>query len=245
MNRVERYIEQVNRGLVASKDRRERLLGDLRTHIEEATAGGESEQEVLSRLGRPEEVAAAYMEEIDLQYAGFWERFFAFICDCAICFMMVVPWLLLAGALAAVAEMSSFRTAAVPMVFVLAAGLTGIGIFVIYFPLLEARFGKTLGKHLMGIRVVGEHGVDVGAGPAILRRLSLYFELLVPDALFIPFTEKKQRALDILAKTVVVKEPGGGRGAGRFILALVPVVVVFVVLLLVGLLVPLLAPAGG
>ena len=36
--------------------------------------------------------------------------------------------------------------------------------------------------------------------------MSFYFEFLVLDALFVPFTDKKQRALDIVSKTVVVKE---------------------------------------
>jgi uncharacterized RDD family membrane protein YckC len=75
----------------------------------------------------------------------------------------------------------------------------------------------------MGIRVIGEEHVNIGLGTAFLRRLSFYFEMLVPDALFIPFTKKKQRALDILAKTVVVREPGGREGWTRYLLALVPI----------------------
>ena len=83
-----------------------------------------------------------------------------------------------------------------------------IGIALFYFPLLEWRFGKTLGKHLLRIRVVRETGSPISLGQAFVRRLSYYFEMLVIDALFIPFTDKKQRALDIIAKTVVAKEPG-------------------------------------
>ena len=82
-----------------------------------------------------------------------------------------------------------------------------LGIVVFYFPLLEARFGKTLGKHLVAIRVIRENGAPIGLGQAFVRRLSFYFEMLVVDALFIPFTDHRQRALDIVAKTIVAREP--------------------------------------
>jgi uncharacterized RDD family membrane protein YckC len=60
----------------------------------------------------------------------------------------------------------------------------------------------------MKIRVLEESGRPVQLRQAIIRRLSFYFDLLTLDALFIPFTPKKQRGLDIIAKTIVVKEPG-------------------------------------
>ena len=41
---------------------------------------------------------------------------------------------------------------------------------------------------------------------SFLRRLSYDFEIQPVDALFIPFTEKRQRAFDIVARTVVVHE---------------------------------------
>jgi uncharacterized RDD family membrane protein YckC len=41
-----------------------------------------------------------------------------------------------------------------------------------------------------------------------LRRISMYIKILTIDALFIPFNEKKQRAFDMVAKTVVIYEPG-------------------------------------
>ena len=79
---------------------------------------------------------------------------------------------------------------------------------IFYFPLLEAHYGRTLGKHLMRIRVVRESGSPIGLGQAFVRRLSFYFDMLWVDALFVFFTDKNQRALDIVAKTVVAQEPG-------------------------------------
>ena len=42
---------------------------------------------------------------------------------------------------------------------------------------------------------------------AFLRRISMYLKILTIDALFIPFNAKKQRAFDMVAKTVVIYEP--------------------------------------
>jgi len=81
-----------------------------------------------------------------------------------------------------------------------------IAMILAYFPLLEARFGQTLGKRLLHLRVCGEDGLPIGGKQAILRRLSFYFEILPIDALFIPFNPKHQRGFDILARTVVIED---------------------------------------
>jgi uncharacterized RDD family membrane protein YckC len=99
-------------------------------------------------------------------------------------------------------------------------GLAALGLGICYFPLLEARFGKTIGKHLLAIRVVREAGTPISLGQAFLRRLSFYFEMLLADALFIPFTPARQRALDMLARTAVVREPGRDTGAWGWIACL-------------------------
>ncbi len=49
--------------------------------------------------------------------------------------------------------------------------------------------------------------VQIGCKEAFLRRLPFYFEIWPVDALFIPFTEKRQRAFDIVARTIVVRQP--------------------------------------
>jgi uncharacterized RDD family membrane protein YckC len=71
--------------------------------------------------------------------------------------------------------------------------------------LLEGRFGYTPGKRLLGLRVLGEDQLPVGYKESVLRRLSFYFNILPVDALFIFFTAKKQRAFDIVARTIVVR----------------------------------------
>lgn len=203
MNQTDRYIEEVMRHLLATREERARFEADLRAHFEEALAKGNLHLQIVEKLGTPEAVAEAFNAERPLEHAGFWRRFAAFLADSSLLIAMAIP--LVFVAVMTKADMIT-KFVAVPAMILFGIALFGFSI--IYFPLLEARFGRTLGKYIMKIRVVDENGRPIRLGQAIVRRLSYYFDLLVLDAIFIPFTDKKQRGLDILAKTIVVKEPG-------------------------------------
>lgn len=208
MKVVDRYIEEVMARVFAAPQERERFEADLRAHFADAVDGGESPAGIIADMGRPADVAAAFNAERKIRHAGFWRRLVAFAGDFGVMLALssipLAVLVLCAGA---------FESNAPPPVSVIVglvtAGTSVLGIILFYFPLLEWRFGKTAGKHLMRLRVVRETGAPIGLGQAFVRRLSYYFELLVVDALFIPFTDSKQRALDIIAKTVVAREPDG------------------------------------
>ncbi len=206
MKPVDRYVQDVLRAVFAAPADRERLEADLRAHFAEAEARGEPPSRIIDVMGQPEDVAAAFNAEREMRYASFWQRLVAFAGDCGLLLALFLPPLsvaVLTGRLMPGGEASIGWMIAMGLL-----GLAMLGIFVFYFPILEARFGKSLGKHLLRIRVVRESGAPISLGQAFVRRLSLYFKLLVPDALFVPFTDKRQRALDIIAKTVVAREPG-------------------------------------
>jgi uncharacterized RDD family membrane protein YckC len=196
--------------IYAPEKDRARIQADLQSHLQEGLAGGEDMAALVERMGDPREVAAEFMQEVPLVYAGFWRRLTAFLVD------MVV--LIFFGALAAVLAVSLSNV--VPqhpagvvenilggavILFVLISTNACIAIILAYFPILEGRFGQTLGKRLLGLVVRSEDGLPVSYGKAVLRRFSFYFEILPIDALFIPFNPKHQRGFDILAKTVVVR----------------------------------------
>ena len=69
----------------------------------------------------------------------------------------------------------------------------------------EATYGKTVGKHLRGLRVVTESGTRISTGQAIVRNLPWLLEVWWIDALFALFTDKRQRAFELLSKTRVVQ----------------------------------------
>ena len=211
MKPVDRYVHDVLANVFATPEDAARLEADLRAHFAEAEARGESPSRIIDHMGQPEDVAAAFNAEREVPYAGFWQRVVAFVGDCGLLLALFLPPLsvaVLATRLVPEGEMSTGATPIGWMIALCLVGLAMLGIFVCYFPILEARFGKTLGKHLMRIRVIRENGAPISLGQGFVRRLSLFFKLLVPDALFVPFTERRQRALDIIAKTVVAREPG-------------------------------------
>lgn len=79
-----------------------------------------------------------------------------------------------------------------------------------YFWLLEAATGQTLGKNLVGIKVVRPDGGPIGYGAALVRNLVRVVDVM---PLFIPFllgailvwtSAERQRLGDRAAKTIVV-----------------------------------------
>lgn len=203
MNQTERYIDEVMRLLLATKQERERFETDLRAHFQEGLSREQTVLEIIGRLGTPETVAEAFNAERPLVYASFWRRLAAFFGDMSL-FLLAVPpgvTILILTEQGVIPRWIGFTLACL-------CALAIFGLAILYFPLLEARFGKTLGKHVMKIRVVGESGGPLLLRQAFIRRLSFYFDFLVLDALFIPFTDRRQRGLDIVAKTIVVEEPG-------------------------------------
>ena len=213
------------RQVFATEEDRQRLESDLQAHFAAGEAAGREPRDIILGLGTPEEVARAFNAERQVHYAGFWERLFAFFGDMGVLVCFSLPFLtllMLSGAL-------TTPHGRPPLLWFVVLGLVAMalaGVCIFYFPLLESHYGKTLGKHLMGIRVRRESGAPIGLGQAFVRRLSLYFDMLWIDALFIPFSEKRQRALDIVAKTVVAREPGKSPSASGYVwcslLALVP-----------------------
>jgi uncharacterized RDD family membrane protein YckC len=210
MNAVDRYIHEVMNHITASPVEKARIESDLRAHMQEALDAGVSPEEAVKRMGNPREIAAGFMSQMKLELAGFWLRLLAFLIDMLVVFLaasfFAVSAILLSNLVPRHPAGGGYLGGAILILLVAGFALAALGIILAYFPLLEGRFGYTLGKHLLGLHVLTEEKLPVGYKEAILRRLSYYFEMLPVDALFIPFTQKKQRAFDIVARTIVVKK---------------------------------------
>lgn len=83
-------------------------------------------------------------------YGGFGPRFWAFAIDCAVIGLVNVPFRLVLGSRL--------------------GGLTSLVLGLAYLGFFEGRFGQTLGKRLMLIRVIdAANGAPIGFSRAILR----------------------------------------------------------------------------
>jgi uncharacterized RDD family membrane protein YckC len=209
-NIADQYVRKVMELIYAPEKERAQIQADLQSHLQEGMAGGEDMKALVERMGDPREVAGEFMSAVPLVYAGFWRRTAAFLVD-----MLVI--LLLGGLAAGLTVLMANSVPQHPdgiidniiggvlILVLLVSANACIAMLLAYFPVLEGRFGQTLGKRLFGLYVRSEDGLPADYGQIILRRLSFYFEILPIDALFIPFTAKHQRGFDILAKTIVVR----------------------------------------
>ena len=85
--------------------------------------------------------------------------------------------------------------------------LGSVLLFCLHTVIGEWLIGQTVGKHLVAIAVVRENGARIGAGQAIVRQLPVLFQFYWIDVLFALFTDKRQRAFELLSKTQVVLAP--------------------------------------
>jgi uncharacterized RDD family membrane protein YckC len=78
-------------------------------------------------------------------------------------------------------------------------------LFGVYTIVAELNTGRTFGKRLFDMRVVRETGARISLGQAIVRQLPMFLQVFWIDALFALFTDKSQRAFEMLSKTRVVR----------------------------------------
>ena len=86
-----------------------------------------------------------------------------------------------------------------------AACVLALAVVLPAYPIVaEYQFAKTVGKYLLGLRVVRESGGRISFGQSIVRQLPAFFQVFWIDAMFALFTDKHQRAFELLSKTRVV-----------------------------------------
>lgn len=143
--------------------------------------------------------------EDDLAYAGIGRRAAAILVDGLVLFAAFWAIGTVIAALTGGLTAGGFELTGAPaFVAMLAYLVVGFG----YFIGLEERYGRTLGKHLLGLRVVNEDGTPIGMGASILRNVvrvvdGLFFYAV--GAVSILVSGRKQRLGDHVANTVVVR----------------------------------------
>jgi uncharacterized RDD family membrane protein YckC len=197
---AEAYVQEVVARLPRWFPARDRIEADLRNHLAELQVEDRSATTAVERMGPPERVAAEMLAAVPLIPASLSRRFLAFVLDLVIIVIPFLPMFYLAVVWQE--EYAGGTHPMAPLVIGLSIilGLLAIG----YFPVLEAVYGQTLGKRLVGTGVVREDGSRIGWVAAILRRLPFFMNFFPIDALFVFFTARRQRAFDKVAGTLVI-----------------------------------------
>lgn len=200
---TDQYVSRVLSFLPRATPARETIALELQSHIAERLANGQPEDAVLRQLGDPARLAESYLSAVPLEPAPFLARAGAKAIDVALVVAIVVPtiaviWFYMPRVF--------FYFAAVEMIL---AGSLG---FFVYTVAAEYWMGQTIGKRVFRLHVVRESGAPIGLGQAFVRLLPVAFQFYWVDVLFALFTERHQRAFELLSKTRVVRtSPSAGR----------------------------------
>jgi uncharacterized RDD family membrane protein YckC len=191
MNPIDDYVAQALDRLPPGSDLRSQVEMEIRSHIAERVEHGESVEAALRQLGDPVVLAESYLAAVPLVTPRLWPRFAAKLVDFVLVIAAFVPLLWL--------TMSVDRAELLVLcILFLVAVMPGYPIFA------EYQFGQTIGKHIFSLYVVRESGARISLGQSFVRQLPAFFQVFWVDAFFVLFTEKRQRAFELLSKTRVV-----------------------------------------
>jgi uncharacterized RDD family membrane protein YckC len=195
---TEQYVQAVLSHMPASMPRREQIGTELRGHIVERLEHGVPLDEVLRRLGDPAALADSYLAEVPLALPPHGRRIVAKIVD-----TLVILFGMATIALASVGGAALIDEDLIWLGLVEAIILGGI-LGSMYTVVAEWRYGQTIGKYLCDLRVVRESGGRISFGQSVVRQLALFVQVGWIDAMFVLFTDRRQRAFELLSKTRVV-----------------------------------------
>ena len=192
------YVTSVIDHVPSGLPLRDQIAMELRGHIAERMAQGQSLDEILRQLGDPEKLAESYLAAIPLESASVSARLGAKIIDvllvaAVVCIALGLPTLLF----------WDYLPEAKYFIFGVAGGVCVLG-FAAYTVDQEYRRGATVGKRMMGVRVVRESGARISLGQAALRQLPFFAQFFFIDAIFALFTKHHQRAFELITKTRAV-----------------------------------------
>jgi uncharacterized RDD family membrane protein YckC len=195
---TEQYVQAVLAHMPAAMPRREQIGTELRSHIVTRLEHGVPLEEVLRQLGDPAALANSYLAEVPLIAPSHGRRILAKLAD------VVVVCLTIAAVGVPIVGIAAVIDEELIWLGLVATILLGSILAALYTVVAEWRFGQTVGKYLLGLRVVRESGARISFGQSVVRQLPLFLQVGWIDAGFALFTDHRQRAFELLSKTRVV-----------------------------------------
>jgi uncharacterized RDD family membrane protein YckC len=202
MTPADDYVNRVLDHLPRDTPMRAQIAMELRGNIAERLESGQPVADVLRQLGDPTTLAESYLSAVPLVSASFLQRGVAKLIDVIVVVLTILVFVGLPTFLVAQRQEWPFLFGLGALAVVLAATF-GFGLYTI---VAEHRLGFTLGKRALGLRVVRESGAPIGLGQSFVRQLTMFLQVYWIDVLFALFTDKSQRAFELLSKTRVVTE---------------------------------------
>jgi uncharacterized RDD family membrane protein YckC len=199
MKPEEIYIQQVL-DLLPPGAVREQIAMELRSLVADRIEHGSSPEEAIRQLGDPRILAESYAQAIPLVRAPHGRRLAAKLVDFTLLFGAPVA----IGCYGVLVKGMPHRDSFVlPMLWIIFC-VVATFLLCLYPWLAEYSTGQTVGKRLFGLRVVTEKGTRISLGQSFLRQMPIFLQIFTVDALFALFTEKRQRAFELISKTRVV-----------------------------------------
>lgn len=181
----------------SKQDMDKALMGENNSLMQETL----NEDGKISKAPEKEEkTVGSFSEEINIRYAGFWMRFWAFLLD-----------LLVIGSINRIIVYPIFRAIDLPLnepsMFAPVSIATAV-IFYGYFVLMTKFFGQTLGKMVFGLKVISLKEEKLNWSTIMFREwigrfISGTILILYVVTAFLP---KKQAIHDLFADTTVIHE---------------------------------------
>jgi uncharacterized RDD family membrane protein YckC len=163
------------------------------------------------QFGEPQEPAAYQGSQAPpLQYKSVGIRFVAILIDSIIIGIIGSIVTLPLGAMTAVSVNQETGAISIPTVYWTAV-IIELVIAFLYFTILEGRYGQTVGKIALKLKVLKEDGSPINYGDAAIRTILRVVDeipFIVPyllGAILIWSSDRKQRLGDRVAHTVVVR----------------------------------------
>lgn len=143
------------------------------------------------------------IEKKGYRYAGFWMRFWAYLLDLLVLLSINT---IIVSPIIAITNLSEIRI----FFFSIEAILISI-VTILYFLLLTKIWGQTIGKMVLGIKVISKKGVPLTWSALIYREvvgryIIQVFMLTYTLYLIVAFQRKKQGLHDMIGDTLVIHE---------------------------------------
>lgn len=144
----------------------------------------------------------ANIVQYKLKYAGFWTRFWAYTID------SVIVWAVSGIILKPLFRIMDIKISNPSFLLFSPYKIALLILFLLYFALMTKFLGQTIGKMILGIKVVGKNGKNLTWSTVIFREVIGRFisKLLTIPYLLVVFMPKKEAMHDLFADTYVVHE---------------------------------------